>query len=920
MKKFATKKRIAAVLAIILAFVMAFNLPQYFDSETKAASGTASSYGLKDDIQDGVILHAWNWSYDTIKSQLADIAAAGYSAVQTSPVQQPKDYSGPGASVPTNWWKLYQPLSFSIAQNSWLGNASQLKSLCEAADQYGIKIICDIVANHLANAGGDTNQQKSSLSSQVASYESELYNNSWKYVRGWIQCDDGSVEKVVRGCIDLPDLVTSESYVQERVISLLKQCIDCGVDGFRFDAAKHIETPDDGYFASNFWPNVLGTASSYASSTKGINLYCYGEILNTPGSGRSFSSYTKHMKITDNKTGDLCFANVLWKNASGAANSYYQTQQPAKNLVLWAESHDTFISLSKSSAGIGNTDQYDQSLINKGWALVAARADATALYFARPGSAGMGNMGTTSWKWSEVSAVNKFHNTFAGALEHTSATNSIAVVERYFTGGNCGAVLVNVNGAGYISNVTANKLSNGTYKDQVSGNTFTVSGGKISGQMADCGIAVIYNAQAQDPTPANTISPAGGTFSTSSVTVSVGLTNATSGTYKVGNEAQKTYTSSTTFSLGSNMAYDESVTVYLTATNGTKTTSASYVFTKVDPTKLTTMYFDPSPCTWFANASAVPVVKFDSSSSYQAMTKVTIDGKQYYTIAIPAGTAKVTVARQVTSGEVYNEYTTTLVQNKTLLVSNSDWNTGGSWTTAPATTEPPSTEPTTTEPPTTPPVTETRTVYFDASACSWFGTDSAVAVIAVNGSTTFENMVKTTVNGKTYYSKEIAADATSVTIARKIASGTMYNSKTFTLSSKNLLTAYSDWNSGGSWSTLETGGTQPTEPPTTSPITDTMKIYFSNNQNWSNVYVYYWGSSSTNPTWPGVKMTYVKTNQYNETIYSVDIPKDVKGIIFTNNSGAQTVDITSGIKDGLGYYVSGSSGSKLSVGSYTYGN
>ena len=39
------------------------------------------------------MLHAFNWSYNTIKENLPAIAAAGYTTVQTSPVQQPKDYS-----------------------------------------------------------------------------------------------------------------------------------------------------------------------------------------------------------------------------------------------------------------------------------------------------------------------------------------------------------------------------------------------------------------------------------------------------------------------------------------------------------------------------------------------------------------------------------------------------------------------------------------------------------------------------------------------------------------------------------------------------------------------------------------------------------------------------------------------------------
>ncbi len=36
---------------------------------------------------DEVILHAWSWSFNTIRENMADIAAAGYTLVQTSPAQ-----------------------------------------------------------------------------------------------------------------------------------------------------------------------------------------------------------------------------------------------------------------------------------------------------------------------------------------------------------------------------------------------------------------------------------------------------------------------------------------------------------------------------------------------------------------------------------------------------------------------------------------------------------------------------------------------------------------------------------------------------------------------------------------------------------------------------------------------------------------
>lgn len=46
------------------------------------------NYGLTDSIKDGAILHAWCWSFNTVKENMQDIAYAGYSTIQTSPINE----------------------------------------------------------------------------------------------------------------------------------------------------------------------------------------------------------------------------------------------------------------------------------------------------------------------------------------------------------------------------------------------------------------------------------------------------------------------------------------------------------------------------------------------------------------------------------------------------------------------------------------------------------------------------------------------------------------------------------------------------------------------------------------------------------------------------------------------------------------
>lgn len=457
----------------------------FTEAQTVNAATTSTKALQQDNLQNGVTLQCWNWSYNEIAENMEKIADLGYSAVQTSPIQQSKEGTK-GKDVGSKWWVYYQPASFSIDNtgNSALGTKAEFENMCKVAHANNVKVIVDVVTNHMGN------ETRNNLSSAIIS---DIKNDSscWHDISK-DTTDYSSRYNITQYCMDgLPDLNTSNKKIQNYALSFLKECIDAGADGFRFDGAKHIETPQDSSSGcgSDFWPTVISGATSYASSTRGFNLYCYGEILDKLDSNGTLpvTAYTQYMSITDNETGNLLRNNVNSGNATGAGSSYYQKNfqgnVTASKLVLWAESHDTYANEKSSSVS--------QLNINKTWALVAARADAMGLYFARPYSSStqLGVADDTGWAYNEVGVVNRFHNAFVGQTEYMASENGFAYCER----GTTGVVLVNCsNSSGYVD-VTAHKMVDGTYKDQVSGNTFTVSGGKIKGQIGDKGFAVVYN-------------------------------------------------------------------------------------------------------------------------------------------------------------------------------------------------------------------------------------------------------------------------------------------------------------------------------------------------------------------------------------------------------------------------------------------
>ena len=473
-----------------------------------AKTSAENDYGLASTVNDGTILQAWNWSFANIEANLQKLAEQGFTTIQVSPPNEiktgTKDATVLQSDNKNGWWMFYQPAGFQLNESSdnALGTKAEFVSMCAAAKQYGIKIIVDAVINHMGTKeGDDTNTSgdpMSHVTPRAATFEPEIYNNQL-FHKPWAQMtykEDpnqfsqyDSTYDLTRNCTSgLPDLMTEDSRVQTAIYDYLNELITAGADGFRFDAAKHIETPDDiSSLKSDFWTNTLGQVRADHPENE---VYAYGEILNNCGVNRPFSMYTKLFDVTD--------SNSYWgikdaaTNGGGTATPYYpNTNFSSANTILWDESHDTYMD--------GATTSLNVIQRGKIWALCAGRAGITTVYFARPDDSTstnacynikLGDAKMTSWSNATTKAINQFHNYFIGTSEYcTDNSNGWAYIER----GNNGAIIVHRgNSTSGSVNVANHKLANGTYKDSITGNTFTVSGGKISGNVGSSGVACIY--------------------------------------------------------------------------------------------------------------------------------------------------------------------------------------------------------------------------------------------------------------------------------------------------------------------------------------------------------------------------------------------------------------------------------------------
>lgn len=373
----------------------------------------------------GAIFQAWGWTTEKVRQNLSNIKEAGFKAVQLSPIQP----VGGGSSPEDKWYMLYQPLGFKVADagENPIGTKTSLSSLTAAADELDMKIIVDVVANHLS---GD----KGVLYEGVRPYETKIYDEKLIHNDGNVGEDEGDTYNIVRGHVGgMPDLQTENEYVQGRVISMLKEYVDCGVKGFRFDAAKHIETHTDGSVASDFWQNVIGAINQYGIQEYGEAPYSYGEVLGV-GTYRSYSGYTDYLDVTDNGICWMSRVNFVNSDEGGVVSYSSYSVGSGTSAVLFNETHDNYIH--------NGTASVNAEKMNMLYGLHASRVSSNSLYFARPSDGeNLGNNTkivinnpATYYQSAVVRNANKLHEDFKNGTEYVSAWGGCVINAVYLNG------------------------------------------------------------------------------------------------------------------------------------------------------------------------------------------------------------------------------------------------------------------------------------------------------------------------------------------------------------------------------------------------------------------------------------------------------------------------------------------------------
>lgn len=457
------------------------------DSTSTPENVNTAENKTADSIEAGTILQCFCWDFNTIKESMADIAAAGFTSVQTSPINECLEGENGGMELYGNgkWYYHYQPTDFKIG-NYQLGTREEFKAMCEEADKYGISVLVDVIANHTTPETDAVSQDL--IEAGGGSLETLYHKGNANDLNNYSSRLDCTTYKMG----GLPDINTERPSFQDYFFEFINDCIDCGADGFRYDTAKHIGLPDDPKeddgFENNFWEKATTSVKNADS------LFIYGEVLQ--GNNDRIKDYISAIGRTTASTYGSKIRSAVNNNVlSPGSVSDYWLGDIDPNVVTWVESHDNYIN-------DGTAYSYTNEQIILGWSIITARKDGTPLFFDRPYNSSMDNIwgmnrigtqGDDFYKDSRVKAVNFFRTAMLGEEENLASPGddtSALIIER----GNKGAVIVNTEGT--LKTGFEIGLADGTYVDRVDNKTtYTVSNGKLTSDadIPENSVVVLYN-------------------------------------------------------------------------------------------------------------------------------------------------------------------------------------------------------------------------------------------------------------------------------------------------------------------------------------------------------------------------------------------------------------------------------------------
>ncbi|GIF95443.1 alpha-amylase [Catellatospora citrea] len=215
------------LLPLALAAVLAATLPI-----PAAAPAAAAPSGSND-----VIVQLFEWNWPSVAAECTNfLGPRGYGYVQVSPPQE--------HARGQQWWVAYQPVSYRVESRK--GTRAQFQSMVTTCHNAGVKVIVDAVVNHMTGVGSGTGWAGSTytLYTYPGIYQTQDFHHCGRNGNDDIVNYGDRYE--VQNCelVNLADLKTESDYVRTKLAGYLNDLLTLGVDGFRWDASKHMPAAD----------------------------------------------------------------------------------------------------------------------------------------------------------------------------------------------------------------------------------------------------------------------------------------------------------------------------------------------------------------------------------------------------------------------------------------------------------------------------------------------------------------------------------------------------------------------------------------------------------------------------------------------------------------------------------------------------
>jgi len=274
---------------------------------------------------------------------LDQIKEQGYSYIQLSPCQKSRTtrpISSPKHHKGIQWYYQYQPLEFKVG--NYYGTKQELYQLTQYAHKLNIKVIADLCLNFVAEleiAGRKEWDKAEKLAKNNDQSLLERYQTILDRAYPPFNLKDFKPRTYYNKHINkrlnnwymgqLPALKTDTEKVQKVHFAYLKELVESGIDGFRWDCAQWYK------------PNVLKKYLDYAKSLKTSN---YLEVIEKRNF-KKINTYNKIDRISDYNLGLELIKifrsrNRYWIKDVQKLERRIKSFHP--NNITFAVNHDTY--------------------------------------------------------------------------------------------------------------------------------------------------------------------------------------------------------------------------------------------------------------------------------------------------------------------------------------------------------------------------------------------------------------------------------------------------------------------------------------------------------------------------------------------------------------------------------------------------